>query len=1097
MEFSGSYRKLFRTAVIGFLALTPGTTAWSAIVAGTVYDQDNSIYLEGVRVSIPALERTVTTDRGGRYRFTNVPAGSFAVVAAPTGLPSEQRTAQLESANDEINLNFLFSRDRQIFDLEAFAVEGTLIGAAKAMDIRRSARDLREVVSSDAFGQFTDRNPAEALQRVAGVTMETDQGDGSFVIVRGGAPEYSSVQIDGISLATPEEDGRRVNMNVITNDQIERIELSKTWLPQQKGNVIGGTVNLITRSALDRGSRFASIESSATYRDHQERWSYRGAVTYGEVIDGTQWSFLRDGAIGLQLSVNQGLDYSGSDTVNWGWNLDKGYPFRTRPGESRPRGFSLQNLDMRHYNIERDRRGASGRLEYRLNDRHEFYLSASYNRFEDTVNEHLFSQSLTDSSQFYSGTQLFTSAVAEQLGADLSDPFNAERLAMAPNNTNKRITFNEAIQLGQLDYDEDRRLFTRGGLWPLSMSRMYRHTLREDRITTYQLGGSSRMPFEVDVEWKLYNSEAKQDSELNWIEFATESSTGSGAIPVAGVENPYIEDPGGDNPVISRKGSFGAYSNLTGRTVHRNSHTLSTDERKGGDLDISRIFDVGSTIWTTQLGLSVDRRNKEYRTERVSYGLDQTSLDRDRWPTGVMTLADPFFDGGDIEGFGKDFGEELRFGPSFHQENTLAFMRGEQPEGLLRWNQVPNMINGDFTSRVQNNYDASENITGFYFQQTIGWRAWTAIIGARYEQTENSFVNLEIITDGSEGGVAGLPPFISPALWRLLPEEAFGRQVQNDRKYSHVLPALHLIREIGDNAVIRGSVTQTISRPLFSDLIPREIPSISGGSFQSDIQLPAFDLAATESVNLDLSFDYYFEPIGMFSIALYYKELDGPIYDEVRLSVGPNEETAVWALKYDSRNANWQPGDPIFNDSDYTFRRKRNAGKASLYGAEITLNRRFDFLPGFWNRFGMNSNMAWYSSRAELLTEARLGEQVNLFKQPKMTANIGLYYERHGLYTRLGYNVRGRYLDSISGGTTTIGRLEQMGLEPNAFDIMVDRRSQLDLTVRYRIRGSFQLFAEASNLTNEPFVRTRRDRSRPHSKQYTGQVYTIGVNWTL
>ncbi|MCC5834662.1 MAG: TonB-dependent receptor [Opitutales bacterium] len=1079
------------------LGMIPGISAWSAVISGTVYDQDNAIYLEGVRVSIPSLERSVTTDRGGRYRFSNVPEGSFTVVATPTGVPAERRPVVLESVNDEVTMNFLFTREGQIFDLEAFAVEGSLIGAAKAMDIRRAARDYREVVSSDAFGQFTDRNPAEALQRAAGVTMETDQGDGSFVIVRGGAPEYSSVQIDGVSLATPEEDGRRVNMNVITNDQIERIELSKTWLPEQKGNVIGGTVNLITRSALDRGSRFARIETSGTYRDHQDRWSYRGAVTYGEVIDGQTLSFLGEGAIGLQLSVNQGVDYSGSDTVTWGWNLDKGYPFRTRPGEDRPRGFSLQNLDMRHFNIERDRQGASGRLEYRINPNHEVYLSASYNRFEDTVNEHLFSQSLTDSSQFYSGTQLFTSSVAQQLDADLDDPFNAERLAMSPNNTNKRITFNEAIQLGQLAYDEDNRLFTRGGLWPLNMSRTYRHTLREDRITTYQLGGTSRLPMEIDVEWKLYNSEARQDSELNWMDFATESSTGSGAIPVAGVENPYIQDPGGDNPVISRKGSFGAYSNLTGRTVHRNTKTLSLDERSGGDLDVSKEFDVGSTLWTTQIGFSLDRRDKEYRIDRTSYGLAQGSLDPERWPTGVMTLADPFFDGGDIEGFRKNFGEELRFGPSFHEANTLAFMKGEQAEGLISWNQVPNMINNDFTARVQNNYDSTEDISGFYFQQSIEWRAWTAIFGARYERTENSFRNLEIITDGTEGGVSGLPPFISPALWRLLPEEAFGRQVLNERDYSHLLPAVHVIRTLGENAVVRASVTKTISRPLFSDLIPREIPSISGGNFQSDIQLPAFDLEATESVNLDLSLDYYFEPIGMFSVAVYYKELDGPIYDEVRLNVGPNEETAAWALKYDSRNVNWQPGDPIFNDNDYTFRRKRNAGKGALSGAEITFNRRFDFLPGVWNGFGINSNIAWFSSRAELLTEARFGETVNLFKQPKMTGNLALYFEKHGLYARLGYNMRGRYLDSVSGGTATVNRLDQMGLHPNSYDIMVDRRSQLDLSLRYRIRGSFQVFAEASNLTNEPFVRIRRDRSRPHSRQYTGQVYTIGVNWTL
>ena len=70
-------------------------------------------------------------------------------------------------------------------DLEEFVVEGTMIGKAKATNLQRSADNLKNVVSSDAFGQFVDRNAAEALQRLPGVSLEESQGEGKYIIIRG------------------------------------------------------------------------------------------------------------------------------------------------------------------------------------------------------------------------------------------------------------------------------------------------------------------------------------------------------------------------------------------------------------------------------------------------------------------------------------------------------------------------------------------------------------------------------------------------------------------------------------------------------------------------------------------------------------------------------------------------------------------------------------------------------------------------------------------------------------------------------------------------------------------------------------------------
>lgn len=1100
------YVKYSSTVVI-FCLLTAIPEAWSATISGRVYDEVNDIYLESARVRLMGTDMETVTDRRGYYRLIGVEPGEYVVVTQVSGRPSLRDEVVVSADYEEKVANFTITEE-DVFDLEEFVVEGSLIGTAKSLDIRRSAVDFREVIASDAFGQFTDRNPAEALQRVAGVTVESDQGEGSFVLIRGGSPDLSNIQIDGINLATPEEDGRQVNLNVITVDQLERIELSKTWLPSQSANVIAGTVNMITRSALDRGERYASIEGAMTRREvYDEKDSWRYAITYGDFFakgerEGLTW-LSDDFAVGVQISFNQSEDFLGSDTVTWGWIVDKDYPFLTDPGEERPWGFTLDNLAKRNFNIDRERTGGSARLELRINKNHEIHASMSTNEFNDIVREHIFNQDTQSLAQFYSGTTFISLPVVEELGLDPNDPFVAKRLALGAPNFNASITYNEAIQLGELDYDADRRLFTKGGLWGMALRRFFNHRVKNDKIDTLNIGGEHTFWGDMKFDWTVYSSEASQNSERYQLRFSLDGTdgdgvTGTGGFPLAGpgVQNPYILDAG-ESPALFNKISFKMKEPTNpnvGSGILLHNFFESVDERKGYEGNLEKQFEVGNSIWTIAAGIAQDERDKSYKVEENDFGLAGSgSLDPAFWPNAnrQASLEDEFFDGGEIEGFEDNFGEGLRFGPSFNEENTLAFMQDPESFGAV-FGQDANNLNDNFTSRVRLNYDATEDVTAYYYQQTIQWKKWRFIFGARYEETENSFTNLEILTRNPD-----LPPtikFIRPGFWRLLAqneefgEGGFSQQVTNRRKYDHFLPAFHVIRSIGDKMVLRASITQTIARPKFTDLIPREIPSISGSNFGTTLQLPAFDLVPMESVNYDLSFDYYLEPVGVFSVAVFYKDLDGPIYEENRYEVGPDDETAVYAEKYTSTG---------LNSASWTLSQIRNSGKGELMGLELTFDRQLNFLPSFLNGLGFNSNISWFESEATLLTDLRVGEVVPLFKQPDMTANVSLYYDKHGLFARLSYNYRGQYLNSITAGRGALQQHERLGIPADSRDEYVEGTARVDFTMRYKITPNLQVFFEAINLTNEPVVRVIKHESLPVFKQYTERVFTIGVKWNL
>lgn len=1073
------------------LLLTFPLISHSAVISGYVYNIDDGIYVESARVRVAGTDISTLTGRGGRFRITGLDAGQYSLFASSTGFPAVNMTVVLENDYDEVTVNFNLSQE-SVFELDEFVVEGSLLGAARGMDIRRAARDYREVVSSDAAGQFTDRNPAEALQRVAGVTVEDNQGEGKFLIIRGSSPDLNAVQIDGVSLPTPEQDGRSVNLNVITVDQLERIELSKTWLPSQKANVIGGTVNLITRSALDRGERFGAIEFAGTYRAIQDdELSYRAAVTYGDYIGSNRFESLGDKAFGIQFSFNQSKDYTGSDTVTWGWTTGKAFNF----AGTNPRGYTMQNQRTSNYNIDRDRKGGSARLEFRLNNNHEFYVSASINEFDDIEREHTFELSQVNTWQQYTGAKFLTLALVEEMGLDPTDPDIAFRLSQGQGSNARALTFEEAIRLGHVGYDPETKLYTRSGYWATSAERQFIHILRQDRIESYQMGGKHLLPWEVDAKWKVFQTEATQESFGNRIRFAV---GGNGAqttsiVDVSGA-NPYIEEHFGSN-VLYNAASYRVTepSGLNDISTDRwTTYLQSNDKRVGGDLDLEKQFNFGNSVWTTQVGYSIDNREKSIAVDNNAYGIQRNvSLDRDFWPLGRLQLSDPFFEGEEIDRVAGNFGSQLRFGPSFHEENTLALLLNPQDNGI-QYLQDLNHFNNNVTSRLTTNYLADENINAFYYQQSIDWGKWSFIFGFRYEKTKNNFTNLELLTFNPD-----YPDilFIEPNRWRVYEQslgDIFSREVTSSRSYDHILPALHLIREVGDNMRVRGSVTKTMARPVFTDLIPREVVNVAQGRYVREATLPAFDLMPMESINYDISVDYYLEPVGLFSIAVFYKDLDGPIYTEVR-SVTPGEETLPWELRFNSQNANLAPGRPPFNNGSWEFRRRRNAGKAHLLGVEVTYDRRLNFLPGWMNGFGINSNISFMDSEATVLTEGREGEKVPLFRQPDMTANFSLYYEKHGLFARLSYNLRGRYLEGITQSNT----LKDLNEPSNSLDTYLDRTARLDFTMRYNVWRGFQVFFEALNLTNEPQFRYRGTELRPHSKQYTDQVFTLGIKWNL
>ncbi len=108
------------------------------------------------------------------------------------------------------------------------------------------------MVSADQIGKFPDSNIGDALKRISGINVQYDQGEARFGQVRGTPAEFSSVTINGSRLPSAEGDIRNVQLDLIPSDMIQTIEVSKTLMPDQDGDAIGGSINLVTKNSPHR-----------------------------------------------------------------------------------------------------------------------------------------------------------------------------------------------------------------------------------------------------------------------------------------------------------------------------------------------------------------------------------------------------------------------------------------------------------------------------------------------------------------------------------------------------------------------------------------------------------------------------------------------------------------------------------------------------------------------------------------------------------------------------------------------------------------------------------------------------------------------------
>ncbi|MSU48192.1 MAG: TonB-dependent receptor, partial [Opitutus sp.] len=360
--------RFFRFAAFAVVLLLPAFTARAqnggGAIAGKILDATGGP-LPGAVITLSGTALEAASDREGEFYFGNVPAGRYTANVSYLGLPPTEIAVtvvagQRSAANATLGGG--------VVKMQAFTVEGSRGGQAKALNLQRTSENLKELIAADAIGRFPDHNASESLQRMGSIGLERDQGDGRFVSIRGLYGDLNSTQLNGVNIPSSENGTRRVNFDSIPTEILDGIELTKAVTPDMDADAIGGSINLKTKTAFSQEGRLLSVSAEGVYNDFSEKWGHKFGLSYGQRFAGEKWGFV--------LSL--------SDSVKHHAALDSeaSTPWVLKSGAMVPDG----NIDLREYRVKRIRQGASGSLDFHPTKEDSFYVRGTYNHFSDTEN---------------------------------------------------------------------------------------------------------------------------------------------------------------------------------------------------------------------------------------------------------------------------------------------------------------------------------------------------------------------------------------------------------------------------------------------------------------------------------------------------------------------------------------------------------------------------------------------------------------------------------------------------------------------------------------------------------------------------------------
>lgn len=218
-------------------------------VRGTVFD-DNKEPLIGAVVLLKSAVDSYNAIAGldGSFSWQNVPSGTYTLEISFLGF--KPYLESLEVSNSPLRIDVVMDADSQVLGEVVIMGAANRGSDAQARKLEQMAKNTINVVSAKSIELSPDITVANVVQRVSGLSIERNaSGDPQYAIVRGMDKRYNYTLVNGVKIPSPDNRNRYVPLDIFPAQMLERLEVAKSLTPDMEGDAIGGSVNLVMKSA--------------------------------------------------------------------------------------------------------------------------------------------------------------------------------------------------------------------------------------------------------------------------------------------------------------------------------------------------------------------------------------------------------------------------------------------------------------------------------------------------------------------------------------------------------------------------------------------------------------------------------------------------------------------------------------------------------------------------------------------------------------------------------------------------------------------------------------------------------------------------------
>ncbi|MFZ5979167.1 MAG: TonB-dependent receptor domain-containing protein [Candidatus Zixiibacteriota bacterium] len=236
------FKCLILALAVSSLLIISVEAASTGRVSGQVVDAKTGEPLIGASIYLEGTKLGAITDLDGNFIIKNIDPGTYSLRAQMVSYATVTVT-EVEVIDDDVQMNFQLSST--VYEVKDIVVKGKAMNNTEAIMLkhRQASSSVNDAISSEQISRSGSGNAAEAVKSVVGATVT----EGKYVYVRGLGDRYSSIELNGSPLPSPDPDKQAVPMDLIPANLLDNIVVQKTFTPDKSGNFTGGAVDLGTR----------------------------------------------------------------------------------------------------------------------------------------------------------------------------------------------------------------------------------------------------------------------------------------------------------------------------------------------------------------------------------------------------------------------------------------------------------------------------------------------------------------------------------------------------------------------------------------------------------------------------------------------------------------------------------------------------------------------------------------------------------------------------------------------------------------------------------------------------------------------------------